>query len=39
MAKEVEEEKEGPLEKADDQWYAKIVNSQDTMQENVHFHP
>jgi hypothetical protein len=38
LATEVEEEKEEALEEVEDQWYATIVNNQDTMQENVHFH-
>ena len=38
MATEVEEEKDEALEKEEDQWYSTIVNNQDTMQENLHFH-
>jgi hypothetical protein len=34
----VEKEEEEALEEAEDQLYATIVNNQDTMQENVHFH-
>ena len=38
LAIEMEEEKEEALEEVMDQWYATIVNNQDTMQENSHFH-
>ena len=38
MATKLEEEQEEDLEEAEDQWYAAIVNNQDTMQKNVHFH-
>jgi hypothetical protein len=34
----VEEEKEEALEEVEDQWYVTIVNNQDIMQENAHFH-
>jgi hypothetical protein len=35
---EVENKAEEALEEVEDRWYAIIVNNQDTMQENVHFH-
>jgi hypothetical protein len=38
LATEVEDEVEEVLKEAEDRWYAIIVNNQDTMQENVHFH-
>jgi hypothetical protein len=38
LVTEVEDGVEEALEEAEDWWYAIIVNNQDTMQENVHFH-
>jgi hypothetical protein len=38
LATEVEDEQEEALEEVEDQWYVTIVNNQDIMQENVHFH-
>jgi hypothetical protein len=37
-ATEVEDELEEVLDEVEDQWYVTIVNNQDIMQENVHFH-
>jgi hypothetical protein len=34
----VEDEPEEVSDEVEDQWYVTIVNNQDIMQENVHFH-
>jgi hypothetical protein len=38
QATEVEDEREEVLDEVEDQWYVIIVNNQDIMQGNVHFH-
>jgi hypothetical protein len=38
LATEVEDDQYEDLEEVEDQWYVTIVNNQDTMQENFHFH-